>query len=100
MTNTGAQKTRLETNDKGMVCMHVTFDDGSVMALVLGHEVPDFQQWLASGDERKARAARYYITLTEGLFPPRKEHDAWQREQRQRAILNAQERYFIEHGRR
>lgn len=80
--------------------MHVIFDDGSAMTLVLGRAVPDFQQWLASGDECKARAARCYITLAEGLFPSREEHDAWQRERRRRASLKAQERYFNGHDRR
>lgn len=89
--NIDAQKPRLEINEKGMVCMHITFDDGSVLTLVLGRETPDFQQWLASDDERKVRAARYYITSIEGAFPSREEHDAWQRQQRQHAHLKTSE---------
>ena len=84
----GAQCPRLETDTKGLIRLHLPFDDGRWMVLVLGKQIPNFIEWLSCDDWLKAYTARCYISDIEGCPASGFERDAVRAEERKRRYLD------------
>lgn len=60
---------KIEKLDTGEYRVKVAFDDGRVLALKLGNEIPDFNTWRGSPNERKAMVAKWYFEAQERKHP-------------------------------
>lgn len=67
---------KIEKLDRGQFRAKVAFDDGRVLALKLGSEMPDFNEWRNSPMAGRAMLAKWYFEAQEGKRPAASEFES------------------------
>ncbi len=66
---------KIEKLERGEIRLKIAFDDGRVLAIRIGHVMPDFSEWHDSSVESRALIAKWYFEAQAGKRPAASEFE-------------------------
>lgn len=68
---------KIEKLERGQIRVKVALDDGRVLALKIGSEIPDFNEWRDSPVAGRAMVAKWYFEAQEGKYTDASEFERY-----------------------